>query len=216
MQLKDKYTLQMYWLESCHAAHIRAAVYSYYGFQSIDATACETGAKSCMRTHCCVGHQPRDMAFVSWWTGCRRCRTGGSPGQTCGPPPARAQAPDTSDWTISPDWPGRSDPGAHQPEFKTKLSIYDNPQSMSLQRELNLVFSTCVHPTFGREIYVNSKQPPDTVKYTYNIIHRYVIVKKNSQTTKLRTEPLSPCLRCFSLPWFSRLFPAPQRLGPHL
>lgn len=133
MQLNDKHTIKMNTLASCHAAHRWAwDVHSYYELLLIIWCYCRRDRSKDTRTHCCVGPQPRDMAFVSWWTGCRRCRTGGSPGQTCGPPLVRAQGSDTYDWTISPAWPDRSDPGAHQSEIKTKLSFSENPWSKGL------------------------------------------------------------------------------------
>lgn len=118
-----------------------------------------------LTTYCHVGHWPMDTASVSWWTGCRRCRTKGSPGQTCVPPRAQPQAPGTSDWTISPAWPGRSDPGAHQPnhfkstsgDIQSQSLIYPLEGSLQTglkrQRDALMAFGSShlytIRPAFG-------------------------------------------------------------------
>lgn len=79
----------------------------------------ESHSTNLSTTHCCVARWSRDMASVSWWIGCQRCPTEGSPGQTCGPPRGQPQVPGMSDRAICPAWLDRSDPAKHQQGIRT-------------------------------------------------------------------------------------------------
>lgn len=122
-------------------------------------------------THCCVCHWPRGRVSVSWWTGCRRCRTGGSPSQTCGPPPAGPRAPCTSEWTISPAWPGRSDPGAHPPLI-TKLT-----EPVKMRRHTKTIPDPSIRglPNNNTHIWLQRKGPECSVIHWWHVaLHTYL------------------------------------------
>lgn len=173
MQLNDKYTIKMNTLASCHAAHRRAAVHSYY--ESLSIIRCY-----CMRDQCkdtreltvvtvtgpgtwllCHGEQGvrdvRQEAVQVKHVGLHRC--GFRVLIHLIGPLLRLGLADLTLKHISQ----RSKQNLASVKIPD-LSIRGLPANRLKRSECKmmhwwyLVFSSCIHPTFGREIHVNTKK----------------------------------------------------------